>query len=83
MGWQGQLLRVNLSTLSCASEALNADWAQDYLGQRGLATKYLFEEMDPDVDALAPENKLIFATGPSPAPWLQLVVVTPLFARAH
>ena len=64
MGWQGQLLRVNLSTLSCASEALNADWAQDYLGQRGLATKYLFEEMDPDVDALAPENKLIFATGP-------------------
>jgi aldehyde:ferredoxin oxidoreductase len=64
MGWQGQILRVNLSTRSCAHEALNMDWARDYLGQRGLASKYLFEEMDPAVDALAPENKLIFATGP-------------------
>ncbi len=64
MGWQGRILRVNLSTLSCDSEALNMDWAQDYLGQRGLATKYLFEEMDPRTEALAPENKLIFVTGP-------------------
>jgi len=40
------------------------DWTQSYLGQRGLGTKYLFEEIDPVVDALAPENKLIFATGP-------------------
>ena len=34
------------------------------LGQRGLATKYLAEEMDPKADPLSPENKLIFATGP-------------------
>ncbi len=40
------------------------DWVQSYLGQRGLGTKYLFEEIDPKIDALAPENKLIFATGP-------------------
>ncbi|MGH8750251.1 MAG: aldehyde ferredoxin oxidoreductase family protein, partial [Burkholderiales bacterium] len=39
-------------------------WAQEYLGQRGLATKYLVEEIDPKVDPLSPENKLIFATGP-------------------
>ena len=64
MAWQRQLLRVNLSTLSCTQEPLNMDWAQSYLGQRGLGTKYLFEEIDPGVDALAPENKIIFATGP-------------------
>ena len=64
MAWQRQLLRVNLSTLSCTQEPLNMDWTQSYLGQRGLGTKYLFEEIDPVVDALAPENKLIFATGP-------------------
>ena len=40
------------------------DWAQAYLGQRGLGTKYLIEEIDPAIDPLAPENKLIFATGP-------------------
>jgi aldehyde:ferredoxin oxidoreductase len=40
------------------------DWAQKYLGQRGLATKYLFEEIDPKVDPLSPDNKLIMTTGP-------------------
>jgi aldehyde:ferredoxin oxidoreductase len=64
MAWQGQILRVNLSTQSYVHEALNMEWAQDYLGQRGLASKYLFEEMDAGVDALSADNKLIFATGP-------------------
>jgi aldehyde:ferredoxin oxidoreductase len=39
-------------------------WANEYLGQRGLGSKYLLEEMDPSVDSLSVENKLIFATGP-------------------
>ena len=64
MSWQYQILRVNLSDLSCAIEPLNEEWAQYYLGQRGLGTKYLYEEIDPGVDPLSPENKLIFATGP-------------------
>ena len=40
------------------------DWAMQYLGQRGLATKYLVEEIDPKCDALGPKNKLIMTTGP-------------------
>ena len=64
MSWQRQLLRVNLSNLSCAIEPLNEEWAQAYLGQRGLGTKYLYEEIDAQVDPLSPDNKLIFATGP-------------------
>jgi aldehyde:ferredoxin oxidoreductase len=40
------------------------EWAQQYLGQRGLATKYFVEEVDPKVDPLSPANKLIMATGP-------------------
>jgi aldehyde:ferredoxin oxidoreductase len=40
------------------------DWATEYLGQRGLATKYLIEEIDPLVDALSPGNELIMTTGP-------------------
>ena len=64
MGWQGRLLRVDLTAGTCAEEALNMEWAQSYLGSRGLATKYLAEEMDPKADPLSPDNKLIFATGP-------------------
>lgn len=64
MSWTKKLLRVNLSEGTCTPEPLNMEWANDYLGQRGLATKYLAEETDPTVDPLSPENKLIMATGP-------------------
>ncbi|MFV8833650.1 aldehyde ferredoxin oxidoreductase family protein [Aquisalimonas sp.] len=64
MAWTGNVLRVNLTNGSIKSEPLNKQWARDYLGQRGLATKYLVEEVDPAVDALSPENKLIMVTGP-------------------
>jgi aldehyde:ferredoxin oxidoreductase len=64
MTWQNKILRVNLSTGSCDIEALNMEWADAYLGSRGLGSKYLYEEMDPAADALSAENKIIFATGP-------------------
>ena len=64
MAWTGKILRVNLTAGTCVAEPLNREWAALYLGQRGLATKYLAEEIDPKVDALSPGNKLIMATGP-------------------
>ena len=64
MGWQGKVLRVNLTDRTCTGEDLNMDWAREFLGQRGLATKYMMAESDPAADPLSPENKLIFATGP-------------------
>ena len=64
MGWARKILRVNLSTGTIKREPLNMEWAQQYLGQRGLASKYLIEEIDPKVDPLSPENKMIMTTGP-------------------
>jgi aldehyde:ferredoxin oxidoreductase len=64
MGWTRKILRVDLSKGTCKSEPLNMEWAQQYLGQRGLATKYFVEEVDPKVDPLSPANKMIMATGP-------------------
>jgi aldehyde:ferredoxin oxidoreductase len=64
MSWSGKLLRVNLTQGVCTPEVLNRQWAQDYLGQRGLASKYLIEEIDPKVDPLSPDNKMIMTTGP-------------------
>ena len=64
MAWTRKILRVNLTDRTCTSEPLNMEWAHDYLGQRGLATKYLASEIDPKVDPLSPDNKIIWATGP-------------------
>ncbi len=64
MSWAGKILRVDLTKGTVKSEPLNMDWAQAYIGSRGLATKYLVEEMDAKVDPLSPANKLIWATGP-------------------
>lgn len=64
MAWTRKILRINLTKGEITTEPLNMEWAQSYLGSRGLATKYYVEENDPMVEPLAPENKLIFATGP-------------------
>ena len=64
MSFTGKILRVNLTDGTLKTEALNMDWVQKYLGQRGLASKYFVEEVDPNVDPLSPENKIIYATGP-------------------
>ena len=64
MAWTQKILRVNLSDGSIKVEPLNMEWADQYLGQRGLATRYFIEEVDPKVDPLSPENKMIMATGP-------------------
>ena len=64
MAWAKKILRVNLTEGTVNSEPLNMEWAQAYLGQRGLASKYLLEEIDPKCDPLGPDNKLIFTTGP-------------------
>lgn len=63
-GFTGTILRVNLKTGSIVKEPLNQEWAHDYIGARGLGTKYFMEESNPRVDALGPENNLIFMTGP-------------------
>ena len=64
MSWTKKILRVNLSSGTVTEEPLNMQWANDYLGQRGLATRYIVEETDPACDPLGPENKMIMATGP-------------------
>ncbi|MBX3610869.1 MAG: aldehyde ferredoxin oxidoreductase family protein [Hydrogenophaga sp.] len=64
MSWAGKILRVNLTAGTITSEPLNKAWARDYIGSRGLGTKYFVSEVDPKVDPLAVENKIIWATGP-------------------
>jgi aldehyde:ferredoxin oxidoreductase len=64
MSYTGHVLRVNLDTGKAQSEPLNKKWARDYLGGKGLSIKYLYEELQPGIDPLSAQNKLILMTGP-------------------
>jgi aldehyde:ferredoxin oxidoreductase len=63
-GWTGNVLRVDLSQPLVTIEELDRRAAENFIGGRGLGVKYLYDEINPAVDALSPSNKLIFATGP-------------------
>ena len=64
MSWHNRILRVDLTNGTINTEELNRQWAEQYIGSRGLGSKYLIENMDPKADPLSPDNVLIFATGP-------------------
>jgi aldehyde:ferredoxin oxidoreductase len=62
-GYAGKILRVDLSSGS-TSDAPTMDYAEKFVGGRGIAAKIYWDEVPPDVDAFDAENTLIFATGP-------------------
>ncbi|MBL7153900.1 MAG: aldehyde ferredoxin oxidoreductase family protein [Phycisphaerae bacterium] len=63
-GYCGTILRVNLTDGAISKEDLDLELAKKFVGGRGLATYILSQEIDPTIDPLSPENKIIFATGP-------------------
>jgi len=62
-GYAGKILRVDLSSGSINLMS-TMDYAEKFLGGRGIATKIYWDEVPPEVKAFDPENRLIFATGP-------------------
>ncbi|MHC4533888.1 MAG: aldehyde ferredoxin oxidoreductase family protein [Planctomycetota bacterium] len=63
-GYSGKFLRVNLSTGQIDHENLDMDLAMKFIGGRGLATYYMTQEVEPEVEPFDSVNKIIFATGP-------------------
>jgi aldehyde:ferredoxin oxidoreductase len=62
-GYAGKILRVDLSSRSISLMS-TMDYADRFLGGRGIAAKIYWNEVPPEVKAFDPENRLIFATGP-------------------
>lgn len=63
-GWQGKVLRVDLSTGKISSEDTIAKY-KDFVGGKSLAYKVLWDEVPPGTDPFDPENRLIFGVGPT------------------
>jgi len=63
-GYMGKILRVNLTDHKLTDETLPEEILRKWLGGRGLGVYLALKEIDPKVDPLSPENKLIILTGP-------------------
>ena len=63
-GYNGKILRVNLSAGTVKSEAIDEAFCRKYIGGAGFVSYFLLKELEPGVDPLGPENKLVFAAGP-------------------
>jgi len=63
-GWNGVVLRVDLTKGKVVKQPLDKEAAKNFIGGRGLNSKVLFDEIKPGIDPLGPENVLCLATGP-------------------
>ena len=59
----GKILRVNLTTKQITEQPYPEVLARQFMGGAGAAIKLLYDEVDPRVDALGPDNKLIVSMG--------------------
>jgi aldehyde:ferredoxin oxidoreductase len=63
-GYHGRVLVADLSRNEVRTEPLAPELALDYLGGRGLATRVLFDTIDPACDPLGPGNAFVIASSP-------------------
>ncbi|MGD2066124.1 MAG: aldehyde ferredoxin oxidoreductase family protein [Candidatus Bathyarchaeota archaeon] len=63
-GFTGKILRVNLDKATTSNETIEETFYRRHFGGRGLISYILLKELEPKIDPLGPENKLIFACGP-------------------
>ena len=62
--YTGQVLHVDLSKKKIQSKTIPKDLREKYIGGWGLATKYLYDLIDPKVDPLSKNNAIVIMTGP-------------------
>jgi len=59
----GKLLRIDLTDSTWLVEKIPDHYYKQYISARGLAARYLYDELGPRVEPFGPENKLIFSIG--------------------
>ncbi len=59
-----KILRVDLSTGKIRSEEVPEERLNQFVGGKGLGAAYLYRELKEGIQALSPQNKLLFMLGP-------------------
>jgi len=60
----GKILDVDLSSGHLTKRDIAPKFAEEYVGGMGFSCKILYDEVEPSVDPLGPENIIVFAAGP-------------------
>ena len=82
--WKGQFARIDLTHKSFKIDTLPESLLKVYLGGRGLGVKLYFDEVNPEIDPLDEDNKIVIAagalcgTGASGASMASVVTKSPL-----
>ncbi len=63
-GWTGKTVTIDLKKGKITTGKTDPDILKSVIGGRGLGVKLYYDEIDPQIDPLSPENILIFTTGP-------------------
>ncbi|MEM0313534.1 MAG: aldehyde ferredoxin oxidoreductase N-terminal domain-containing protein [Candidatus Bathyarchaeia archaeon] len=63
-GYCGRILRIDLSKREIIGEEIDDKIAYNFIGGRGYSAWILYSELNPKVDPLSEENKIIFMAGP-------------------
>lgn len=69
-GWQGKILRVDLSTRKILGEEPDKFFYRLYWGGGCVGAYFLLRELTPGLDPFHPDNLLIFASGPATGTFL-------------
>jgi aldehyde:ferredoxin oxidoreductase len=80
--YTGKLVRLNLSQRKSQVEDVPEPLMKNFLGGRGVAVKYLYDELKPGVEPLGADNKLIFMMGPLGATTAMSVSRTALVTKS-
>ncbi|KAF0123671.1 MAG: Tungsten-containing aldehyde ferredoxin oxidoreductase Aor [bacterium] len=62
-GYTGSILRIDLSARKIYKTP-TMEYADLFIGGRGIGCKIYWDEVPPEADAFHPENRMIFLTGP-------------------
>jgi len=63
-GYQGRILKVNLTTKEVEDYPFSDKDRELYLGGKIMAAKIMYDNLNGKIDPLSPENMLIITTGP-------------------
>ncbi len=63
-GFAGKILHVDLTRNTTRTVPLDEALAKNYIGGLGLTIKLAYDEIQPGVDALSPENIIVLGAGP-------------------
>jgi aldehyde:ferredoxin oxidoreductase len=63
-GYNGKILRVNLSNRTTSVEEFDENFCRKYIGGAGFVAYYLYKELRLGINPLGPDNKFIWAMGP-------------------